>query len=208
MITTAILAWGALILQFYLIIHVGLADGMSLTTIIGNYFSFFTILMNSLVAIGLTCSLYFPRTKPGLIFSSPIVIGGTATYVSVGCLAYSLLLRNTWNPQGWQKVADILLHDVVPVLFFFYWLLFISKFALRWKDAFLWMIFPALYLVYALIRGEWLGRYPYHFIDVVQLGYPRVSSTSVVLTLGFLSVGLLLVAISRFVAKAVNRSPI
>jgi len=29
---------------------------------------------------------------------------------------YTLLLRHLWNPQGAQKLADILLHDVVPVL--------------------------------------------------------------------------------------------
>jgi hypothetical protein len=37
------------------------------------------------------------------------------------------------NPQGAQKIADILLHDVVPVMYLGYWLIFIPNGSLRWK---------------------------------------------------------------------------
>ena len=37
-------------------------------------------------------------------------------YIAIVGITYSLLLRHMWNPQGTQKIADVLLHDVVPVL--------------------------------------------------------------------------------------------
>jgi len=48
-------------------------------------------------------------------------------------VSYSLLLRHLRNPQGAQKIADILLHDVVPVMYLGYWLIFIPNGSLRWK---------------------------------------------------------------------------
>ena len=37
-----------------------------------------------------------------------------------------------------------------------------------------WLAWPALYAVYALVRGKIDGFYPYPFIDVTALGLPRV----------------------------------
>ena len=45
-----------------------------------------------------------------------------ATSIALVGLVYSLWLRNTWDPQGLQKLADIALHDAVPVLFVGMWL--------------------------------------------------------------------------------------
>jgi hypothetical protein len=107
------------------------------------------------------------------------------------------LLRQLWNPQGAQWVADVLLHDVIPVGYVVYWLLFAPRAGLRWKDAVAWLAYPAVYLVYVLARGAVSGLYPYPFVDVNVLGYGGVLAHAVVFLLVFLGMGLLVLAVGR-----------
>jgi hypothetical protein len=92
----------------------------------------------------------------------------------LGSLAYNLLLRHLWQPEGWQFVADELLHDMVPVLYIAYWWRCVPKGSLRLGHIGLWMIYPLVYFAYVLLRGDLLAAYPYPFIDVASLGYPQV----------------------------------
>lgn len=47
---------------------------------------------------------------------------------------YSMALRELWEPQGWQVVADLALQDVAPVLFLIFF--FSSRYkTLRAPDA-------------------------------------------------------------------------
>ena len=62
--------------------------------------------------------------------------------IAVVGLAYSILLRHLWHPEGWQFVADELLHDVMPLLFLAYWWLCVPKGTLRLKHLPLWLIYP------------------------------------------------------------------
>jgi hypothetical protein len=81
------------------------------------YFSFYTILTNLIVAVGLTCSLLLADSRCGSFFSSPVLVSGTALYTAIVGALYSFLLRHLWNPEGSQKLADVLLHDVVPLAY-------------------------------------------------------------------------------------------
>ena len=81
------------------------------------------------------------------------------------------------------------LHYVVPVLTMLYWLLLRHP---RRSPAWLplaWCIYPIAYLGYALIRGAWLASYPYPFVDVSVLGYPRTLLNGIGLLLVFIVVG-------------------
>jgi hypothetical protein len=51
------------------------------------------------------------------------------------CIVYSLVLPELWNPEGVQKLADLMLHDLVPLLYVACWFVFIPKSGLRWKHA-------------------------------------------------------------------------
>jgi hypothetical protein len=174
MAATAFAAWFALLLQFPLTIATSLANGMTVLGGVIAYFSFFTILTNLIVALVLTYSLFAPQSRGGRFFSSAVVASGTALYIAVVGAVYSFLLRHLWDPEGLQKIADVILHDVVPVLYVACWILFVPKSGLRWKDALSWSIYPLIYLAWVLMRGAISGRYPYPFIDAAQLGYARV----------------------------------
>jgi hypothetical protein len=206
MAATALAAWFALLLQFPLSIATSRANGMTVIGAVFAYFSFFTILTNLIVATGLTLSLFAPKSRWGMFFSSAVVASGTALYIAMVGAVYSLLLRHLWNPEGLQKIADVILHDVVPVLFVAYWILFVPKSGLRWKDTLSWSIYPLIYLAWILVRGAISGRYPYHFVDAGQLGYPRVLLNSAMLLTSFLVVGLAVVAIAKWQRPKASRS--
>ena len=205
MVATASAAWFALLLQFPLTMRTSIANGMSVIGAILTYFSFFTLLTNLIVALVLTFCLLAPNSSWGRFFSSPVVSTGTALYIAMVSAVYSLLLRHSWNPEGLDKLADIILHDVAPILYVGFWILFVPKSGLRWKNTLSWTIYPMIYLAWILIRGAISGRYPYPFVDVGQLGYPRVLLNSGMLLAIFLAAGLAVVAAARWkLPKAVG----
>jgi hypothetical protein len=197
----ALVGWFAVLLQFPLSLAVSRANGMTIVGAILAYFSFFTILTNLLVALGLSFSLVTPNTSWGRFFSSPGVVAAITTYIAMVGAGYSLLLRHLWAPEGLQKIVDIVLHDLVPVLYVVYWLIFASKNALRWKSVLIWLTYPLAYLAFVLVRGTLSGRYPYPFIDTGALGYARVFFNVSMLLCAFLALGLVVVAIGRWMGR-------
>jgi hypothetical protein len=201
---TAILTWLALALQCYLTVTLSISNGKTLVAGLISFFSYFTILTNLLAAVVLSCSARAPKAGLGAFFASVTVRSGTAVYIAIVGIVYSLLLRHIWNPQGWQKVADVLLHDLIPLLYLAYWVIFVRKSSLVWRDAVWWLTYPAVYFAYTLVRGAALGWYPYPFLDANALGYSRVSINAVMLLVGFLLMGLLAVGIGRWMGRTMT----
>ncbi len=199
MAVIAVVAWFALLLQLFLMIATA-AKADWLRALV-NYFSFFTILSNLLVAVDLSLPLLAPAAAPGRFFARPSAQSAIAVYIAVVGITYTLLLRHLWNPQGAQKIADVLLHDVVPVLYVGFWTIFVPKATLRWPHAVQWLAYPIAYMVYTLLHGFISGWYPYYFIDVGALGYPRALVNAAAILLAFLGLGLLAVAIGRVRSK-------
>ena len=192
----ALLGWFALALQLYLMLVQAPAPERLGALII--FFSFFTILTNILTALVFTAVALQPKGGWGQWLRRPSVQAATAVYIAIVGMVYQLLLRQLWNPQGAQFVADVLLHSVIPVGYVLYWLLFAPRAGLTWKDAVTWLIYPGVYLVYILARGAVSGLYPYPFVDVKVLGYPGVLARAAGFLLVFLGMGLLVVAVGRW----------
>jgi hypothetical protein len=199
----ALLGWFALLLQLYLMLVQSPAGALAMAGAVITFFSFFTILTNILVTLIFTATVFSPAvgrpaTGWGQFFRRPSVQASAAAYIAIVGIIYRLLLRHLWNPQGMQWVADVILHDVIPVGYVLYWLLFAPRMELRWKDALGWLIYPGVYAVYVLGRGAVSGLYPYPFMDVTVLGYGGVLVHAAVLLLVFLGMGLLVVAVGRW----------
>lgn len=193
----ALVGWGALILQFYLSLRLAVANGQGIAGGIFIYFGYFTILTNILAALALSTPLLMPDSTLGRFFARPDVNTAVAAAMALVGLAYSLLLRRLWTPTGLQLLADVALHDVMPVLFLIYWWAAIPRTGVLWTDLPTLGVYPLGYLLYMLVRGLLAKHYPYHFLDPSVLGYGRVFVNAFLLLVGFLTIAALLVGASQ-----------
>ena len=151
----AIIGWAGLALQFWLIVEaMGLPDGA------WRFLAFFTILAN--IGAGLVATAVAADSKG--VLAQPKAKYVAATSIALVGLVYSLWLRTTWDPEGLQKLADIALHDAVPVLFVGAWLAGLHE-QLKWRDILWGLVPPLLYCAYALARGAADGFYAYWFLN-------------------------------------------
>jgi hypothetical protein len=194
----ACLGWAGLSIQLYLILYLRWSIEASLLGGLMSFFSYFTVLTNTLAATVLTCESTSRESAARRWFLKPGVSSAVAVSIAVVGLAYNLLLRHLWHPQGWQFLADELLHDVMPLLYLAWWWCCVPKGSLRLWHIALWLIYPLLYFAYALLRGHVLAAYPYPFIDVDKLGYPQVFINAGGILVGFVVIALLVIGLDRW----------
>jgi hypothetical protein len=194
-----ILGWAALALQYALVLT-GTLGADSVTRSI-NFFSYFTILTNILAALALTLPWLAPQSQLGKFFARPTVRTAIAAYIIIVMTIVYFVLRHLTNLQGWDFVADVLLHYVMPVLFVIDWLFLVPKQTLKIKDSLGWLTYPVIYLVWTFIHGAYSGFYPYPFLNGTELGNARVLLNEAGLLTLFLVLGFILVSGGRFLDK-------
>jgi hypothetical protein len=193
----AFVAWCGVVLQLCLSLRLTDARGMSTLQGLAIYLGYFTVLTNILVAVAVTWPAALPATAPGRFFTQPAVIGWVASSIAFVGVAYFVLLRHVWNPQGLQLLADVLMHYIVPALVVLYSVIALRRTTLRWTAPLWWSLYPVIYFVYVLVRGALMGRYPYHFIDVSQLGYALTLRNALALWVAFLVLAYVLLLLWR-----------
>lgn len=194
----AVLAWFALSLDLILVIIYRQAG---LPYMLIQFFSYFTVLTNLLVAVYWSSLLARESSPVRRFMERPGVMTAVAVYITVVCVVYQIILRPIAELRGLQVFTTTLLHLVIPVLFVIYWFLYEEKAKLKLSRIPFWMIYPLAYLAYTLVRGHYVGVYPYPFVDVSKLGAQKVAVNSLLL-LGFF---ILLSAAYIGVGKALSR---
>lgn len=160
--------------------------------IMAGYFTNLTGLLVAIVFGGLALG--------GRGFASPWLIGGAALATLLVGVVQRLLLHGLKPRQGGDLVADILLHQALPVLVPLFWLSLVPRGRLSWRDPALWACYPLAYLAYALLRGALGARYPYPFLDVGKIGWGGVLAYAGAIAGAFLLVGWGMVALDRALA--------
>jgi len=204
----ALLGWLALALQLLLSIQLTMANGQGAWAGVWFYLGYFTISTNVLVALALTAAACGPRGAISRFFGRVDVQTAAAMSIAIVSAIYNVLLRQLWQPHGWQIVADMTLHDVMPALFLLYWWLAVPKVTLRFRQVIIWQLYPAVYFAYVLVRGAINGWYPYPFLDVPTLGYLRVLIDAIAVLLVFIVVALLLVTLGRWQARRITKDAV
>jgi len=192
----ALLAWGALVLQYALLIGATL-DGIGPLLGTLRYFSFFTILSNLLVALVASAAAAGDAAPRLRFFARADVRGCAALAIAITCAIYYFVLAATWAPQGAQLLADVLLHYAVPLLYVGWWIACAPHGRLGWSDPLRWLLFPLAFFAWTLLRGAWLHEYPYPFVDVDALGFAAVLGNALVIGGLFAVAGVALVAVDR-----------
>jgi hypothetical protein len=92
-----------------------------------------------------------------------------------GGVVHWFVLRPLLHLNGADLLADRLLHIVVPLLVVTGWLVSGPRGRAGWGDLGGFLVLPAVWLAYTLIRGAAAGWYPYPFVDAATHGYWRVT---------------------------------
>jgi len=205
MAITALLGWIGLGLQLNILISAAHEAGETGWQATIRFLSYFTVLTNLLAALNLTIILAFPVSSFGLFLARPSMQTAITCYLIVVSAGYNFLLRHLWSPSGTQFWADELLHDIVPLLYFIYWLFFVVKGKLNGLHPLSWLVYPFIFLLYMLMRGSLDGFYPYPFLNVEQIGYKSVAQNAACLMLAFLVVSYFLIVIDKLLYRRKQR---
>ncbi|MBK7088482.1 MAG: Pr6Pr family membrane protein [Chitinophagaceae bacterium] len=199
MLCIALFSLLAVVTQYYLMLA-NSTHSVFETSI--RFFSYFTILSNTIVAVYFTYLTYnFLIHKENIQFSFG-TLSAITVYITIVGLVYQFLLRQTWNPAGMQKVADETLHSLNPLLVIIFWFLHIKTNKLPYSQIKYWLVFPLLYLAFVLIRGHYSNFYPYPFLDVPGLGLKKVTINCLGMALFFYLIAAMYI---WFANKIVNR---
>ena len=191
----ALIGWFAVIAQFILMLE-NRVDSIPETIV--RFFSFFTILTNTLIAVYFTCQFF---TNQAASINKPGILTAITTYIIIVCLVYQIALRHVWQPQGLQRIVDELLHSIIPVLVILFWYLYESTKSINYSQILKWAIFPFIYLIFILGRGRLSNFYPYPFIDVANIGIAKVLTNSAVILVLFLMISAILLFIGKSIIK-------
>ncbi len=195
---TFVVAAGAVVLQLVLVVQGGrVLDETSrpdLTTRLVRFASYLTIWSNVLVAWS-AATLALGRDRDtrlwrALRLDAVVICFG-------GGLVHFVALRPLLDLDGADLVADKLLHTVVPLLAVIGWVVFGPRERATRADLLPFLVVPAGWLVYTLVRGAFVDWYPYPFIDVVEHGYGEVLGNVLGVTCVMLGSALVAVAADR-----------
>jgi hypothetical protein len=176
-----------------------------------NVLSFFTVWSNILVTVVTYLLSRDPRRR-GPVFS--VFHLASLVMITVTGVVYAVILAPLWSPTGWQKVADQTLHYAVPLLAVAGYLLFGPRPSFTLRTLWLSLPIPLAWLAYTLVRsplitytqdGKTRHWYPYHFINLDDLGYGRVLFNIAAVALLLLAVGWLYRFLDRRLPPAPTR---
>lgn len=196
---SGILGWTAILVQ--LAVTLTLPTGPSALARTINFFSYFTVLSNIMVATTLVAPELAARSRTGRFLLRYEVRTALVVFMIVTCGVYAVLLAGLEPQTPVQHIADVALHYVMPPLYLCDWLFIKPLRRMNWKSALHFIVFPILYSIYTLIRGALTGTYPYSFLDVIKLGYPAVFINIGLFAILFLGLSILLIAVARWRAK-------
>ncbi|MBX3577093.1 MAG: Pr6Pr family membrane protein [Rhizobiaceae bacterium] len=181
-------------LQFAISVPLFVWGGHTVMSAVVRFFSYFTILTN-LAAVIVYGSALFAR--PGAVFNRAGVRTAVAGSIVIVFAVYAAVLSSLWQPQGWLLFCDIVLHYVAPGLYVVWWLIDGRDGTTRYRDVPYWLVYPAAYLIYVMLRAPIAGEVPYPFLDVERNGSASVAAAAAAIFALFVTVWIVLVTLDR-----------
>lgn len=162
-----------------------------------NFFSFFTIESN--IFAGLMFIVSAVAVAASVKSRRLAMLRGAATlYMIVTGIVFAVLLSGiegaTLTAVPWD---NIVLHYIIPLAVVGDWLIDPPHQRIGFKQGLVWLVFPAAYVAYSLVRGSIVGWYPYPFLNPETNGAVGIIITS----LGIAALGLGLVYVITSVTK-------
>jgi hypothetical protein len=159
-----------------------------------NVFAYFTIQSNLLLG-GTALALALRPERNSALFRT-LRLNGVLCIAVTGIVYHAVLARDA-DFHGWGAVANFLLHTATPVVGVLGWLLFGPRGLTDWRIVGWSIVYPLVWLVFTLVRGEPTGFYPYPFVNVDEHGYGRVLLNCLLVAVLFLALAAGATALDR-----------
>lgn len=129
-----------------------------------NFFSYFTVESNVAAAFVLVALEFRPGSALERIART--IRPAVTLYMTMTGIIYAVLLAPASADVGLTaQWVDVIVHEIAPLVVFLDWILAPPDRRLVLRDIGAWLIFPAVYIVYSLVRGPIADWYPYPFLD-------------------------------------------
>lgn len=165
---------------------------------LGDTLSYFTMWSNIVVALSATLLALAPQAvtpaRRALRLSGLLMITITA-------IVYALILAPDDVVVGWSRITNPLQHLLVPGVTLLVWLIWGPRGWFTARTVAASLLIPLAWVAWMLGRGAVIDAYPYGFVNVATLGYPRVALTLLVI----LAFALLVAAAFRLVDRLLRR---
>ncbi|MCM0667395.1 Pr6Pr family membrane protein [Flavobacterium tyrosinilyticum] len=191
----------ALPVQFYLLLK---NPEFTFFSAAVRFFSFFTITTNTIVFLCSALLLFGGKSKANVFFRKCTTLTAITVYILIVGIVFNLLLRSTLHLEGHHLIVSEIFHTVVPILFFVFWLFFVSPEKISFKVISYWLIYPIIYIIYTLFHGLATEFYPYPFIDATQLGFQTAIINGFFVLLSFVILSIILISIFRIKTKSLT----
>ncbi len=168
-----------------------------------NYFSYFTI--DSNVIGGAILLIGAVRWRGPGSATMDVLRGGAVVYLSVTGVVFSLLLSGTDVDTAIPWVNAVV-HEVMPLVIVVDWLIDPPWSRLTYRQGLLWLGFPSVWIIYTLIRGALIGRYPYPFLDPANGGYATVAVYCVAILAGMIAFCAVVVWVGDALRRTMRRA--
>lgn len=155
-----------------------------------NFFSYFTILSN----VGAMLVLGSLAILPGLVGREPFVIlrGAVTVYMTITGIVYNVLLAPAAADVSTQLAwVNSIVHVIAPIVVVVDWFVDRSPIRPTLGQAATWLIFPAVWLVYTMVRGPLADWYPYPFLNPDLHSVAEIVVTCIGILVAFVIVGLI-----------------
>lgn len=155
-----------------------------------NFFTYFTNLSNIIISVVFVVSAVRLITGRQPSSLDTAIRGGAVVYIVFVGVVFNTLLRDV-DLGDLTPAVNVIMHMVLPIAGIVDWLIWPPKNRLPLSVTLWWMIFPAVYTIFSLIRGAVTGIYPYPFFNPGAVGgYGAVALYCAAMLVGFLVLSL------------------
>jgi hypothetical protein len=168
-----------------------------------NFFSYFTVLSN----LGAAIVLGALTVRPDLLATEPFTIlrGAVTLYMIITGIVYNVLLApqqaDVSTNLDW---VNLVVHVIGPIVVLLDWFVERAPIKPSVGQTATWLIFPAVWLLYTMVRGPLAEWYPYPFLDPDEKSVGSI----IVMCLAIMVAFIVIAAILRWWAGARRRSTV
>ncbi len=166
---------------------------------IANFFSYFTVQSAMLaVVMFVTGGVYALRDRVDPLWFDMVRVLVTVWIVVSGIVFAVILVEGTLRGVPvWAPWSSQLLHFWIPAYAIVDWLIAPGR-DVPWRTVGFILVFPAVWVVFTMIRGSYVHWYPYFFLDPVLVSFPfEFSLYLLMIVVIFTGVTAALIGISR-----------